>query len=170
MTSRSSSKCSEVTEHSVQRRFLGWWRKERPSRCSRVIQIGSWWETTTASWPWAARRASWTAAIIRPTTSRYGSPQEGRHGFHRCRQVRGSRSALRPAPNRSPSKTLPDSMTRSSVRTSSPRAAASGAIVSCTRSSGEATRWVMSRWPSASATFSAIATPRSERWKPSRRP
>ena len=69
-----------------------------------------------------------------------------------------------------PSKMLPDSITRSSRRTVSPRAAASGAAVSCARSSGEDTIAVMSRSPIRSATRSAIFRPRSERWKPVARP
>ena len=69
MVSLWSSKVSEVRLHSVHCRRRGSCRKDRFSTCSRVIQIGSWWETTTASCPSAASRASNTAAIIRAATS-----------------------------------------------------------------------------------------------------
>ena len=69
MRRSSPSNCSDVSEHSVHWRLRGSWRKERFSSASRVIQIGSWWETITASWPRAASRASYTAASMRAVTS-----------------------------------------------------------------------------------------------------
>ncbi len=56
------------------------------------------------------------------------------------RQADGDRSALLLSANRLPSKTLVDSMTRSSVSTAMSSASASGAIVSCARCIGEAAR------------------------------
>ncbi len=59
----------------------------------RAIQIGSWWETITASWPAAAWVASLMASRIRATISLYGSPQVGFRGLRKYHQVRGFRSA-----------------------------------------------------------------------------
>ena len=53
----------------------------RPSVASRIIQIGAWWLTMTASWPRAAMRASTIAWRIRSTSSTYGSPHDGRNGL-----------------------------------------------------------------------------------------
>ena len=74
-----------------------------------------------------------------------------------CRSSDGRLTKVMP-PSRKliPSNLLADSMTRSSITGSSPRAAASGALVSRARSSGEVTRWTMSRSPMVSATRRAI--------------
>ena len=159
-----------MTLHSVHWRRRGSCRKRRFSACSRHTQIGSWWDTITASWPSASRRASSTAAHIRAATSEYGSPHDGRKGLSRCRQTDGVRTRLRPMVKRLPSKTFVDSMTLSSRTGVTPRTFASGAAVCCARSSGEETMWVMSRSPIRSATRSAIACPRSESTNPGARP
>ena len=69
-----------------------------------------------------------------------------------------------------PSNLLADSMTRGSRTGSRPRTAASGALVSRARSSGEETMCTMSRSPMVSAMRWAIRCRSSERWNPSRRP
>ena len=62
-------KVREVSEASAHSRRAGLCTSERPSVASRIIQIGAWWLTMTASWPRAASRASTTAARIRSTIS-----------------------------------------------------------------------------------------------------
>ena len=63
------AKIVDVSEHSVHCRLRGSCRKRSPCAESRVVQIGSWWETSTASWPRASARASSIAARIRAATS-----------------------------------------------------------------------------------------------------
>ena len=68
-----------ASEHS---RLRGSCQSRRPSRYSRVTQTGSWWLTSTASWPSAARRArpptapqhpgGDAAGTARPTTAATG--------------------------------------------------------------------------------------------------
>jgi hypothetical protein len=53
-TSPRSSKWNDVSEHSVHWRLRGSWTNDRFSADRRATQMGSWWETSTASWPWAA--------------------------------------------------------------------------------------------------------------------
>jgi len=72
------------------------------------------------------------------------------------------RSDPSPTPQVSPWQLFSASISRSSVTTSTSSAAATGAAVSCARSSGEATTTVTSRSASTAATFSAIWRPSSE--------
>ena len=132
-----------------------------------MTQTGSWWLTSTASCPRASSRAAATAASIRSTCSVYGSPQDGRNGLRRYGQCSGWRSEPSPTPKVLPSKWLPASMSRSSVRISTSNAAAIGPAVSCARWSGEAMTATTSRRAGTgparcAATMSAIALPRSE--------
>ena len=48
-TSPRSSKWNDVSEHSVHWRLRGSWTNDRFSADSRVTQMGSWWDTSTAS-------------------------------------------------------------------------------------------------------------------------
>ena len=76
----------------------------------------------------------------------------------------GCHSAPSPTPNVLPSNWLSASITRASRTGSSPKALAVGAAVSWARSSGDETRWVMSRPPNQAAARSAIRSPSSDRW------
>src|SRR5690606_25791335 len=60
-----ASKRIVVTDARVHSRLRGSCHRRRPSAASRVVQMGSWWLTMTASWPSARSRASSTAGIIR---------------------------------------------------------------------------------------------------------
>ena len=105
-----------------------------------MVQIGSWWETSTASPPAAAACAVYTAPSIRRAISRYGSPQDGVIGSRSLGQFAGF-NRLPPGPvTWVPAKTLSASISRSSVMMGRPVRSAIAPAVCCARSKDEAAR------------------------------
>ncbi len=109
-------------------------------------------------------------ACILAAMLRYGSPQDGRNGLARRGQLPGRRSAGNPTSKRSPWKWFHGSISRSSTRASRPNCAATGAAVSCARSSGEDSTSVTSRPARNAAAALAMCSPSGERWNPGSRP
>src|SRR5215472_13730284 len=110
--SSSPSNVKLVTLPSAHWRLFGLCQRCLCSAASRLIQIGSWWLTQIASCPRAASRARSITWRIRAATCVYGSPQDGRKGFHRYRQFAGF-SASWVSVTVLPSRTFADSISRS---------------------------------------------------------
>ncbi|OLT13391.1 hypothetical protein BJF78_03440 [Pseudonocardia sp. CNS-139] len=164
-TSASSvpSNTSDVSEASPHCRLRGSCQSRWPVTNRRSVQIGSWCETHTASWPSASVRARCTAPSMRCAMSRYGSPHDGVNGSRRRCQYCGARSAPPPTDTVLPSNLLSASISPSSVPTSRPCSAATGAAVCWARMSGEARTTVTSLSASDLATTSAWLRPDADR-------
>ena len=152
---RALAACAGRAGTSASRRAAGWSRSAAGGRRSRPRG------------PRRRRGRRATAAIIRADDLLVGlAPRRPERVPQVPPASGGLRSGVRPRPNCSPSNMLVDSMTRSSVTISRPRASASGCAVSCARSSGETRRCAMSRSPTRRRPARPSSGRASERWKP----